>query len=372
MICRKCGKDFPKLGARGGKCYICSAKEPHEEEIRKLLKEGFWTIEEIDTIIYKMIYDNIETINELNHFLSNKSLKDIYVLLDKKLKLGGMCCKRRIKVKCNYCGKNIIITFDDFKRHIKKKEHFYCSYECMGFGRVGKYVGKNSSRYNKVDCNCDFCGIPIKVMMYRYKEKRKDGSPANHFCSKKCADKYRSKYYSGENHPMYGVKFDEERLKRMKEIGAESVNKSKRTMTLPHILINKLLEEQKISYENEKKMQYYSIDISLSDTLMIEIMGDYWHTNPTYKTTKELSKVQKKNITHDKQKMNFIKNQYGINILYLWEKDIKENIEVCRLLINKYIQENSVLEDYNSFNYYVNDNGKLCLKEEIIKPYFMM
>ena len=179
MICKMCKKDYNKIGAKG-LCYVCSTKEPHREKIESILKEGFWSIEEIDTIIYKMCYEDIETINELNKFLPNKSLKDIYVLLN-DLKLGGKCCKRQIIIQCKVCGTKRVINFSTFRNHIKKGDAFYCGIECMGKDRIGRNVGENNSKYNKVDYTCDFCGKSIKVPLYRYKEKRKDGSPSNHF-----------------------------------------------------------------------------------------------------------------------------------------------------------------------------------------------
>ena len=54
MICKMCKKDYNKIGAKG-LCYVCSTKEPHREKIESILKEGFWSIEEIDTIIDEAI-----------------------------------------------------------------------------------------------------------------------------------------------------------------------------------------------------------------------------------------------------------------------------------------------------------------------------
>ena len=238
----------------------------------------------------------------------------------------------------------------------------------------GRNVGENNSKYNKVDYTCDFCGKSIKVPLYRYKEKRKDGSPSNHFCSKECSNKYRSVNYSGENHPMYGVKFGNERIQSMRKIGAESVQKISRTLTKPHRTINKLLDDNNISYINEKVLDFYSIDICLSDNLMIEIMGDYWHSNPlaSCNKDKELKYAQKVNLPKDKAKHTYIKKYYNFELLYLWESNIEKDETLCLKLIQKYINNNGILQDYNSFNYYVNDKNELCLKDNITKPYFMI
>ena len=65
------------------------------------------------------------------------------------------------------------------------------------------------------------------------------------------------------------------------------------------------------------------------------------------------------------------KKYYKFEILYLWENEIINDINLCSLLLEKYIETNGILCDYNSFNYYVNDNGTLQLKENIIHPYFI-
>lgn len=97
-------------------------------------------------------------------------------------------------------------------------------------------------------------------------------------------------------------------------------------------------------------------------------MGDFWHTNPTvyFDVTKE---IQKKRIPKDKAKHTYVKNRYNYELLYLWENDIYNNLEVCEKLIIEYISNNGVLKNYNSFNYHILNN-ELLLNDEIIYPYF--
>ena len=223
----------------------------------------------------------------------------------------------------------------------------------------------NSTR---VKFNCEYCGRKSTDKATHYNKVN------HHFCSKECSNKYRSVNYSGENHPMYGVKFDNERIQSMRKIGAESVQKISRTLTKPHRTINKLLDDNNISYINEKVLDFYSIDICLSDNLMIEIMGDYWHSNPlaSCNKDKELKYAQKVNLPKDKAKHTYIKKYYNFELLYLWESDIEKDETLCLKLIQKYINNNGILQDYNSFNYYINDKNELCLKDNITKPYFMI
>ena len=45
-------------------------------------------------------------------------------------------------------------------------------------------------------------------------------------------------------------------------------------------------------------------------------------------------------------------------------KDINENFELCKKLIELYIKNNGKLENYHSFNYELNDNNELELIKE--------
>ena len=103
-------------------------------------------------------------------------------------------------------------------------------------------------------------------------------------------------------------------------------------------------------------------------------MGDYWHSNPlaSCNKDKELKYAQKVNLPKDKAKHTYVKKYYNFELLYLWESDIEKDETLCLKLIQKYINNNGILQDYNSFNYYVNDKNELCLKDNITKPYFMI
>jgi G:T-mismatch repair DNA endonuclease (very short patch repair protein) len=371
--CPSCGKIFKKeqIGTRSGICLVCSVKDIHEEEYLKLLDVGYWNEEELNYIIYSLKYNRDKTVDKIiSELNTNKTLEDIIKLLSEDLKIGDI--RKRITVQCETCGKPVIVTFDKYKYSKSKKRKIYCSVECTSVGRTGKYLGENNPKYNKHNCECDYCHKPIKVRNYRYNEKRKGGIPSNHFCSKSCSNKFRSVNYSGKSHPMYGVKLDDDRIEKMREIGANSVKMTPNTLTKPHLKINKLLNSLNIKYTNEYVIKYYSLDIFLDGcSLGIEIMGDYWHYNPTNKYNKTPNKIQSSNITRDKSKHTYTKKYYKFEILYLWENEIINDINLCSLLLEKYIETNGILCDYNSFNYYVNDNGTLQLKENIIHPYFI-
>lgn len=91
-------------------------------------------------------------------------------------------------------------------------------------------------------------------------------------------------------------------------------------------------------------------------------------SNPYVFDNDKLNNIQLNRIPKDKSKHSYIKNNYNIEILYLWESDIIDNPELCKMLIKQYINSDGILENYNSFNY-SNVGENILLKENIIIPY---
>lgn len=148
--------------------------------------------------------------------------------------------------------------------------------------------------------------------------------------------------------------------------------KSTRFDTSIQLTINQLLDSLHVIYTREKIIEYYAVDNYLDEyNLIIEVMGDYWHTFPL-KYNKEKYKIndmQQRGLLKDKQKHAYILNHYGIEILYLWEKDINTNLGLCKQLLLKYIQQKGKLENYHSFNWTFDKNRCLVLNHNIIIPY---
>ena len=136
----------------------------------------------------------------------------------------------------------------------------------------------------------------------------------------------------------------------------------------PQKIIVTLLKEMKIKFIIEKIFGKFSIDIWLQDyNLCIEIMGDFWHSNPNkFSIIKYFS--QKDRIKRDKAKNTYITKNLYIPILYLWEEDIYNDLQKCKELIKLFISSNGLLENYESFNYLL-EKDRLKLQNEIIKSY---
>lgn len=247
--------------------------------------------------------------------------------------------------ECEQCGKI-------FK--VKGKTQRFCSKECK-FENQKTLIGELSPKYHQVHKICEVCGKEFSV-----KQSKQDSA---RFCSNDC----RNIWYAEI------VRSDERKKLAAKTIISNIVNgKIQQAMTKPHQIISGELDEMGIEHLNEYQVGYYVADIYIvKANLLIEIMGDFWHSNPTTKYGDARLPQQKSRIGKDKAKHTYILNQYGIEVLYLWENDIIHNIELCKKLILEYINNNGSLSNYHSFNYFIGENN-ISLKEGIAVPKFAL
>lgn len=250
--------------------------------------------------------------------------------------------------KCEICGK-------EYKCPIISEQRF-CSNKCQGKWQSTQ-IGILNPRSKRTWIPCTYCQKEIYYPNYKLKINN------HYFCDEKCRQKWYAEIWSQQPQIKNASR---ERALLMLENG-----QFKQTNTLPQRIINDYLDSSHIDYITEYNTKYYAIDNYLTDSkLMIEIMGDYWHSNPlTFNDEFKLTKIQKERIIKDKAKHTYIKNQYSIEILYLWEKDIYKNLESCQKLIDLYIQNNGILNEYHSFNYHINSLGELELNDVRIIPY---
>lgn len=218
----------------------------------------------------------------------------------------------------------------------------------------------NNPKRSRVIVYCSECGKEIEVIPSKLKTQKR------FYCSKECLRLGRQKFNSGENNPNYNngkawsKEMREEASKRaVKRLNERNFNF---TNTKPQMIINEILDKKSISFTNEYDCVLYSIDNYLTDyNLMIEVQGNFFHCNPIM----NLPNNRKEEILKkDKEKHKYIKEVYNIEILYLWEKDIIEDIEKCERIIVEYIKNNGILQNYHSYNYEI-VNGTLQLKEEL-------
>lgn len=319
--------------------------------------------EQIKYALEFVLFEKSLYINDLANEL-NISIDEVIKLVN-SIKVANK--KYMIKTNCEYCGKEI----EKFVSVYLKNKHTFCSNDCYwNYKKEIEPKGSEHPSYNRIVTNCTNCGTEIKITPFDYNKTNQYGDNHN-FCSQKCYWNYRRKYYIGEKSSRIGSTVSEEQLEKMMVGLAKWCKDDKRLNSNIQLKVNSILDKNNIKYEREYLVKYYSIDNYLTDlNLMIEVMGDYWHGSPfKYNSrTTNLNKTQKKDIQYDKQKHTYVKKYCEVEILYLWEKDVNEHMELCEKLILEYIKNNGLLENYHSFNYHI-DNEKLRLNDEIIVPY---
>lgn len=312
----------------------------------------------------KQVYD----LNE-NNFRKHKRSTDGYgsTCINCLLKEKYKGCKDGYKI-CSKCGNQYPITEEYFVKDALCIDGFrnVCK-KCDGKRKEFGYTPKQE--WTKEDEEILIKYFPYmsnKELVERFFPTRTE-SQVKDYANKKLGlvkdEEYIVKniYWTKEQVKLFWT--EEKRKEQAKRAIKLLKNMRKITETKPQLMVNNFLEELGIKYINEYNCKYYSIDNYLSDyNLMIEVQGDYFHCNPV---TKIKNHKNKKVIKKDKSKNTYIKKYYGINILYLWEKDIMENPALCKKLITEYVNNGGILDNYHSFNYILDENGDLELLEEL-------
>lgn len=242
---------------------------------------------------------------------------------------------------CEICGDTFSVS--------KKSSQRFCSTLCQNKWQT-TLTGENSNRFNSERTLCECCEKPIWVKRSKFKKDQ------HTFCSIICRQKWYAEVWSQSD------EWKESSRKRAVDLLR---NKKHTTNTKPQIILNQLLDSMQIKYINEYSCIYYSIDNYLPDhNLMIEVMGDFWHAHPNKYNEANYRDMQIQRIIKDKSKHAFIKKHYGIEILYIWEDDLYHNLDLCRSLIELYIQAPE-LKTYHSYNYHLSGTS-LIVNENMI------
>lgn len=283
----------------------------------------------------KLFYQRQYLIDKQNHHFCSSNCESEYK--------HNQCYEDRV---CEICGKTFHVS--------KKSNQRFCSISCQGKWQSTQ-LGELNPRFKQEKVECDYCHKEIYVKNYKIK------SGQHNFCSSKC----RQDWYA----ETWCQQIEWKDLSRKRLLKAFKDGKMNKINSKPQILVDNLLNKMNVEFEREHSVKYYSIDNYLVESnLMIEVQGDYWHSNPC-RFKNKLTEQQFNGIRRDKEKHYYIKHNYDIEILYLWEYDILHNINMCEKLISLYIETKGILKNYHSFNYHINENGELCLKNFIVIPY---
>lgn len=296
--------------------------------------------------------------------------------------------KRRVVIQCSYCGKDIEKTEYQASAH----QNHFCSKECSAKYKhdttteericeicgkpyetkkispqrfctpdcANEYqktrIGRLSPHFRGVEVECEWCKKPFDISPYKVELSER------HFCSRQCQREWYAQVFSQRSD--FKQRIREKAIERMSNQSMPQLD------TKPQLIINNILDDLKIPYVREYNAKYYAIDNYLpNNNLMIEVQGDYYHSNPKrYSTIDNLNDTQLQRVGKDKAKHTYIKNQYQIEVLYLWESDIINSPKLCEKLIEKYVNENGKLDNYHSFNY-IMDGDDLTLSSTLVTPF---
>lgn len=368
-ICPSCGNEFLTLKSREKK--YCSEKCNTERNEKYMMYncDGCGKKMRIKKTLYQELLDG-----------KRKTISCSYECMG-KTKLTGH------DITCDNCGK----IFYRRQYHIDRQEHQFCSPECQfDYQHKEKFeirkceicqtefecsklstqrfcsnkcnsewqktiTGELNPQFTSIKIPCTYCGQEHYVKPYKLQIQE------HFFCNEKCRQGWYADFFSQTDEWREKKRID---AIKILESGAMSKTNSK-----PQQLVDSILDKNEIDYEREKGVKYYCIDNYLcNNNLMIEVMGDYWHCNPL-KFNEKINKIQYERIPKDKAKHTYVKNHFDIEILYIWECDTYSDLEKCEKLILEYIKRNGDLKNYHSFNYYLDENGELKLRDSLIIPY---
>lgn len=367
LLCKTCGHYVNKTGVYHKsvfadfsitKCKVCGWIERHG-----IPKYKDITDKQFIEVMHYIIYEGDVALNHVAEMCN--------ITLDEAVELWDLMCKKGLKmsveVECANCGTKFKVTPGVYKQ----SENNFCSSKCYHeYQAEHTPKGEDSPFYNRIKTHCDNCGKEIEVIPHDYNTVNQYNDNHN-FCSQECYWEFRGKYYVGDKSNITKYHPTEEQKQEQLAKLLMKAHSPSRLDTSIQKKINEVLDSLDIKYEREYPVKFYSLDNYLTDTgLIIEVMGDYWHSNPIrYNKDKYmLNEIQSRTIIKDKQKSTYISNHLCVKILYLWETDINKNIELCTHLIQKYLDNNGVLDNYHSFNWHISDND-IKLNSSIIIPY---
>ena len=197
--------------------------------------------------------------------------------------------RKKRPTKCKQCGAS-------FVRH-GTKPHPYCSHACY-IAAVNERRQTLGRQPGKVERVCSSCGEAF----YRYPSQLKGpGYPA--YCSRAC----HAAAQVGERPKHFDVYFT-----------------SDAPATKIETATYQALEELGIAFDRQRYLGPFRVDAYIPDSKMvIECLGDYWHSNPRRFPNGPVSVPQKEIAVRDQTRRMWLKD-HGFRLVELWECDIKQ------------------------------------------------
>jgi len=206
--------------------------------------------------------------------------------------------KEKILVKCSTCNKEFGVN----EAKANNQDNFFCSRECYNNYRSIYYNKEQIYNYQDLIVQCVQCGKSFKTCEFDIKTRN------NLFCSPECYWEHRKENYS-----------------ELYFISDLSIKETK-----PERLVREYLESNNIIYKQNCPMfRRYYVDFYLKDyRTIIEVYGDYWHSNPNIygKDKRPLNDIQVLQKQRDIEREQYIVSK-GFELYIIWESDINKNLE---------------------------------------------
>ena len=275
-----------------------------------------------------------------------------------KCKMHKDRATKRHTFVCTNCGKTFSRSWD------KHQEHNFCCFAC-----AIEFQSKEKARAMKT---CEYCG---KEYYPKYNGQR--------FCSTICQNNWQKVVFKGEGNPRYRKDISIEERTVVCPICGKSFVTKNATLASRQIYCsmkckrkgfrNSLVQQElyqevlKLCPEAQEEYQssYYSFDCFAAPNLVVEMMGDYWHGNPTVFPKEKWDKLQQKAHLKDTRKRRYLASKQ-FKFLYIWESDWREERGKCLKLLELFFTQGLAYHD--SFNYELKE-GEVVPKQNIIDFY---
>jgi very-short-patch-repair endonuclease len=128
------------------------------------------------------------------------------------------------------------------------------------------------------------------------------------------------------------------RLNKKKKLEAQAKKMSNK-MTAPERLFAEMMKELDVKFETQKVLGKKIFDFYIpSKNMMVEVDGDYYHANPLIYESKDLNKMQIRNVRNDKFKDVLAKGN-GYTIERVWEYDLNNDYKEQKKRFKKLLKD---------------------------------
>ena len=248
---------------------------------------------------------------------------------------ANLSSRKCITINCLQCGKEFSVPLHEI--NTRK----YCSMECAThFRRRINYevykqrkereaCGEQHKTPGKFPTDCVICSKTMLV--YRCRQQ------VTKTCSQKCHRKWISIQSSKRKNKTHELECEycgrifemwECRINGGRRFCSNTCYHASTSPTIPEKLVSEYLTINNITFKEQVKIGRYHIDFLVSDNILIEVYGDYWHAHPDKYDRRSLLPQQKKVYKRDKRRKEFL-TQKSYKFFSVWERDIKKNVRLA-------------------------------------------